>query len=98
MSEKLLPCPFCGGKAEIGPDEHYPDYPIIRCTGCGVYHFGSHLVERWNRRVPPPTTKMIIDDLRRAVRSGIGFPHHQIRFTEEEAAKLFEEWPEDGPP
>jgi hypothetical protein len=65
MSETLLPCPFCGGKASLRKDEHYPDYKIVRCNGCGVYHFGSHLANRWNRRTPGPATAKMLNAVKR---------------------------------
>jgi Lar family restriction alleviation protein len=57
--ERLLPCPFCGGKAEritIGDDE--PDNAggdVICCTQCQAsshVEFGrkENLVSRWNTR------------------------------------------------
>ncbi len=87
------PCPFCGSYPLIVDATTTRDREqqlMLRCPRC--LYWLDHRV--WASRTPPPATKMIVDDLRRAVRSGIGFPHHQIRFTEEEAAKLFEEWPE----
>ncbi len=43
MSEKLLPCPFCGGEAHIytppiilGDDERDVDWMAVRCGECGV--------------------------------------------------------------
>lgn len=56
MSEKLKPCPFCGGEpfmvgAEIDGRAHY----IVKCTAChstsGVMQMNrSKAAEAWNRR------------------------------------------------
>ena len=60
---KLLPCPFCGGKAELMT--HYdldPDIEIVACTKCGArgpeyVHDGEMLIVNpglavvtWNKR------------------------------------------------
>lgn len=51
MSEKLLPCPHCGGTAKIEDPSHSP---WIRCTGCGIrtapYGWKQDAVSAWNRR------------------------------------------------
>jgi len=63
--EKLLPCPCCGGKAEINytslPDS-YSDYEQVGCTNCGVsvplWNNGEQNgVEKWNTRTPPEATQ-----------------------------------------
>lgn len=56
MTEKLKPCPFCGGEpfmvgAEIDGRAHY----IVKCTAChstsGVMQMNrSKAAEAWNRR------------------------------------------------
>lgn len=67
MPEELLPCPFCGGKAEFaGADFKAANVQIlsliIECTGCGVRtrldrsnrsteEKKSVARECWNRRV-----------------------------------------------
>ena len=59
MDERLKPCPFCGGKAEmllIGEDEDDNEGgSVIQCTKCLAssaveFEFKETLVERWNRR------------------------------------------------
>ena len=45
--EALLPCPFCGGKAEWGHHDSY-DGEHHSCTECGVEVLGG--AENWNRR------------------------------------------------
>ncbi len=48
----LLPCPFCGGKAEVGGDPH-GDRDIY-CTKCGVSMFDTCLEgakQSWNSRI-----------------------------------------------
>ena len=54
-----LPCPFCGGKAEIiGVDNSNPF--TVWCDNCGLefgmgkdYHY-YQIVETWNTRQAPP--------------------------------------------
>lgn len=51
-SETLLPCPFCGGRAEA---EESPIYVAwgVRCTDCGVEVGGedeTDAIAAWNRR------------------------------------------------
>ncbi len=61
MSEKLKPCPFCGGAArvkDIQTVNHVLDRRCIQCTRCGAQSaetpvpvHGSALCETlWNRR------------------------------------------------
>lgn len=62
MNEELLPCPFCGGKAELVQNAGYdcPRYIVI-CTGCdaqiGVsddpFIAPEHAIAAWNRRTQP---------------------------------------------
>ena len=50
---KLLPCPFCGGKAEFRSGSSTT--PYIRCKECGGRTKSSrnraNLIAAWNRRV-----------------------------------------------
>lgn len=48
----LLPCPFCGGKAQVFDDRRHP-YDTdghIGCTKCGA-RINDFNVEAWNKRV-----------------------------------------------
>lgn len=55
----LLPCPFCGKKAEYVPVKNmvtHADEYYIRCTGCQIETFSMYnsrgLARKyWNRRV-----------------------------------------------
>ena len=56
MTEKLKPCPFCGGEAVLDDDFFYTDEPayIISCNKCysssDVYDTEHEAIEAWNRR------------------------------------------------
>ncbi len=53
LDEKLLPCPFCGGKAEIYA-QAWNKYSVI-CAKCfcvkGSYGTEEKAIEEWNKRV-----------------------------------------------
>ncbi len=52
---RLLPCPFCGGEAELEQMGNRRRSCIVRCTECGASHEcadeGERSGESWNRRV-----------------------------------------------
>lgn len=62
-SAKLLPCPFCGGKAKIHAavvetekgDVIYSGKAGIHCTECHVetrlYKNAKEAAQKWNRRI-----------------------------------------------
>ena len=60
MTDKLLPCPFCGGPAQIvsgGPGCHY-----VRCEGCsttGPDRLRESAIAIWNRRSPAPVSREV---------------------------------------
>lgn len=57
MSDKLKPCPFCGGEAHIDTSTSLRDY-VVYCEGCDTYFAldaysatEHDLVAAWNRRL-----------------------------------------------
>lgn len=74
MSEKkLLPCPFCGGEAELYRTRHIPngfDYtPRCKKSGCcgrltKKYGLKDTAVDFWNTRVPMQKIVGRLEDVR----------------------------------
>lgn len=68
MSDKLLPCPFCGGEAEYYGE---CDMVWVRCSRYGCY---AEMISRfdepeeaaavWNRRTIPPPTPLTVEQLK----------------------------------
>lgn len=60
-TKDLLPCPFCGGKADsrctAGPD---PDW-FVECTDCraSASVFSEDKLDGWNLRVPQPGSEPV---------------------------------------
>ena len=50
MSEKLKPCPFCGGKAEIFEGNGFWVGCENSCVETAAYKFRDDAIEVWNRR------------------------------------------------
>lgn len=50
---KLLPCPFCGGKAEL---KHNILWDWVQCENCSAMtqekHCKENAIEAWNTRKP----------------------------------------------
>ena len=70
MSDKLKPCPFCGGHAIIdGCDD---TLWIVICKECnasiGYKETEQEAIEAWNSRVQPTFTPDELDAIRRNVR------------------------------
>lgn len=60
MAEKLKPCPFCGGEANL---KDASGFIVAKCESCGAesgmvkisaeYCANDKVAERWNTRVAP---------------------------------------------
>lgn len=53
--EKLKPCPFCGGEAQIVVDDETENYFGVKCFNCGgaIYaekELPRYAIEAWNKR------------------------------------------------
>jgi Lar family restriction alleviation protein len=56
FSEKLLPCPFCGGKAKLKTYYENIDHSIYceDCSmGCDEYKSNKEAIAAWNKRTVP---------------------------------------------
>ena len=63
MSNKLLPCPFCGGEAKYDKSKGY-DYII--CDECGARNFAftkEQAFNEWNARVDVSLTRSDIEKM-----------------------------------
>lgn len=64
MTDDLLPCPFCGGAAEMNihrDDDKDPlsciSFVVVRCTRCGISKerpSPNVAANFWNTRAAPP--------------------------------------------
>ncbi len=74
MSEKLEPCPFCGGEARLHNYKRHGDHWSVRCAGddCkvypGIYGFPTmdEAAAAWNRRAAYEDSGLTPDELPRA--------------------------------
>lgn len=65
--EKLKPCPFCEGKAQIFTDDEMGylgnNQYLVKCENClcGTGHYGNpgYAIKAWNKRVNEEDTKRI---------------------------------------
>ncbi len=67
MSEKLKPCPFCGGDASIyevtSEEENFSGY-MVSCDDCGcgttAFDVQDMAVQSWNKRIAHEREKEIL--------------------------------------
>jgi len=91
MTDYLLPCPFCGGRAarEDIPDNRASidaGASYITCTRCHAttaLHFDrkENLVAAWNDRAAPDITEPVYKEIERILddhRAWIARPDHQV--------------------
>jgi Lar family restriction alleviation protein len=67
MTDKLLPCPFCGGSDVKLRNDPRHDMAWVSCVGCGLEAptetgvTDEAAVTYWNRRAPSPETNLRVD-------------------------------------
>lgn len=61
MSNKLKPCPFCGGEAYYELDPHYSDRHVLTCEDCNCNRRFENskegVIRLWNDRYVPKEEK-----------------------------------------
>ncbi len=69
MSDKLKPCPFCGGKAMISGCDGGEWIVICNVCDASIGYKGTEreAIEEWNCRIEPTFTTDEIDAIRRNV-------------------------------
>ena len=51
MTEKLKPCPFCGGEAKVDVSQALSELKQVFCPNCGASNlWGKDAVKLWNKR------------------------------------------------
>lgn len=68
MSDKLKPCPFCGGEAEFISGVGFFCVSCSFCCGeTNLYNTGQEAIEAWNKRNQPTFTPNELDEIRKAL-------------------------------
>lgn len=53
-NKELLPCPFCGGEAEVAHLSNMPNVIYVWCKCCGAstkgYAYSKTAIRKWNTR------------------------------------------------
>lgn len=69
MSDKLKPCPFCGGKAKVYWNVW--SYEFVKCETCGAttgeFADNKGSIRAWNMRAQPEFTLDELDEIRKAL-------------------------------
>ena len=72
MSNTILPCPFCGGEADIEeiPGSPFTNEPYMWAVGCKDCNIGwyeetkEESIAAWNRRAQPENKPLTLDELK----------------------------------
>jgi len=72
MSEKLKPCPFCGGEATCHTQANFRASTFaIRCKSCGcfsaLYDDFPQAIAAWNARTPNTSVKADVESVAKAI-------------------------------
>lgn len=70
LSARLLPCPFCGGEADIDHDHTVEENHAYGCRRCGLWFdtFNSDdAIAEWNTRTPSDHQRAVQDAVAKAV-------------------------------
>lgn len=63
-TQKLLPCPHCGGDAGLSRTNFYVPLHAVKCPHCQHAHATRDAaIEAWNRRATPPGDNTLTDPI-----------------------------------
>lgn len=69
-TDKLLPCPFCGGDAVLGTwdNGYYSGYKVTCCVKISADADATkhQVIEKWNTRAVPDYVKQMVEAIRKA--------------------------------
>jgi len=93
-NRELLPCPFCGGEAELNQTGR--QQLTIKCKSCQIkrvqktLHFSlewleEKMVEAWNKRIPLIQVPGVKEMVEKAFKRGLSYTHYDSGAIDAEA-------------